>query len=112
MTSIPAGPLGEAPMSDDLDLAQSVAGEEDPGASMDVASAGAPAGKSEQPAGRRGDEPSGAGRPMSPGDEAPAGTPGTGEDVCPDCGGSGQRAGGACPTCQGTGKVTIGIGGA
>lgn len=64
-----------------VDLATSVAGEEDPGASV------------------------------SPGDEAPAGTPGTGEKVCPDCGGSGQRAGRACPTCGGTGKVTAGVGG-
>lgn len=50
--------------------------------------------------------------PMSPGDEAPPGTPGTGEDVCPQCGGSGRVADGACPQCQGTGKVTRGIGGA
>ena len=40
-TSVPAAaPLGEAPMSDELDLAQSVAGEEDPGASLDLAAAG------------------------------------------------------------------------
>ena len=51
--------------------------------------------------------------PMSPGDEAPAGTPGTGENVCPACGGSGKSGGGAvCPTCSGTGKVTVGVGGA
>lgn len=61
-----------------IDLTESVAGEEDPGASM------------------------------NPGDEAPQGTQGTGEDVCPDCGG----AGGSCGTCQGSGKVTVGIGGA
>lgn len=35
-TTTPAGPLGQAPMSDDLDLAQSAAGEEDPGASIDM----------------------------------------------------------------------------
>ncbi|HMC17188.1 MAG TPA: hypothetical protein VKI18_16245 [Albitalea sp.] len=50
--------------------------------------------------------------PMSPGDEAPPGTPGTGEDVCPRCGGSGRLANGPCPECDGTGKVTRGIGGA
>jgi hypothetical protein len=110
--TVPAGPLGEAPMSDDLDPAQSVAGEEDPGASIDMAAASASSGRSDQPAGARGDQPSGAQRPMSPGDEAPAGTPGTGEDVCPSCGGSGQGARGICPVCQGTGKVTVGIGGA
>jgi DnaJ-class molecular chaperone len=92
-----------------IDLAESVAGEEDPGASIDIdqrASA-----KSGQPA-AGGRKPSGAQAPMSPGDEAPPGTPGTGEDVCPDCGGTGKRAGRDCPTCQGTGKVTVGIGGA
>jgi hypothetical protein len=75
-----------------VDLGSSVAGEEDPGASNEIGSA--------------------VKRPMSPGDEAPAGTPGTGEKVCPECGGSGRRAGGTCPTCGGTGKVTAGIGGA
>ncbi len=28
--------------------------------------------------------------PMNPGDEAPAGTPGTGEDMCPRCKGKGK----------------------
>jgi hypothetical protein len=69
-----------------LDLTESAAGEEDPGAGIET--------------------------PMSPGDEARPGTPGTGEDICPDCGGTGKRAGRDCPTCQGTGKVTAGIGGA
>jgi hypothetical protein len=112
MAKVSAGPLGEAPMSDDIDLAQSVAGEEDPGASIDLSAAAAAPGKSDQPAGKRGAQPSGAQAPMSPGDEAPAGTPGTGEDVCPNCGGSGRAANGACPVCGGTGKVTVGIGGA
>jgi len=49
---------------------------------------------------------------MNPGDEAPPGTPDTGENVCPDCGGSGRREGGECPTCGGTGKVIEAIGGA
>ena len=49
---------------------------------------------------------------MKPGDEAPAGTPGTGEDLCPICGGSGRDdAGQTCSECEGTGKVTAGIGG-
>ena len=48
-----------------------------------------------------------------PGDEAPAGTPGTGEALCRKCGGSGRADGGApCPECGGTGKVNVGIGGA
>jgi hypothetical protein len=50
--------------------------------------------------------------PMAPGDQAPEGTPGTGENVCPRCGGSGRVAAQTCPECQGTGKVIVGIGGA
>lgn len=49
---------------------------------------------------------------MNPGDEAPAGTPGTGEDLCPVCHGSGRIAGRACENCGGTGKIIRGIGGA
>lgn len=49
---------------------------------------------------------------QKPGDEAAAGTPGTGEALCPDCSGKGTRGGKPCPTCAGTGKVTKGIGGA
>ena len=50
--------------------------------------------------------------PMNPGDDAPAGTPGTGENVCPRCGGSGRvEPGATCPDCGGTGRVNQGIGG-
>ena len=49
---------------------------------------------------------------MAPGDEAPPGTPGTGEAVCRRCGGTGRVGGETCATCQGTGKVNVGIGGA
>jgi hypothetical protein len=49
---------------------------------------------------------------VAPGDDAPAGTVGTGDDVCPICHGSGKNAsGGQCPNCYGTGKITEGIGG-
>jgi hypothetical protein len=48
---------------------------------------------------------------MNPGDEAPPGTPGSGENTCPDCGGSGRLRDKTCETCAGTGKVTEGIGG-
>jgi hypothetical protein len=48
----------------------------------------------------------------APGDEAPPGTPGTGEAVCPKCAGSGRLGGADCPNCEGTGKVIRGIGGA
>lgn len=97
--------------SDPLDLTQSVAGEEDPGASIDLANVRRP-GASDQPAGQAPGQPSGAQPPLRPGDEAPEGTPGTGEDVCPRCGGSGKLGASDCPTCQGTGRVTVGIGGA
>jgi hypothetical protein len=67
---------------------ESVAGEEDPGASIDPTAS-------------------------RPGDEAPPGTPGTGEGICRECGGRGvTSAGESCPTCSGTGRVTVGIGGA
>jgi DnaJ-class molecular chaperone len=50
---------------------------------------------------------------MHPGDQAPEGTPGTGENVCPRCGGKGKLdSGDTCPECEGTGHVTTGIGGA
>ncbi|MBB5698319.1 hypothetical protein [Sphingomonas yantingensis] len=49
--------------------------------------------------------------PLRPGDQAEPGTPGTGENLCRDCGGSGQVDGGDCPTCDGTGRVIEGIGG-
>ena len=90
---------------DPLDLATSVAGEEDPGASIDLA---ASPGRGAPPAG----QPAGAQAPLRPGDEAPDGTPGTGENVCRRCGGSGRLGAADCPTCLGTGKVTAGIGGA
>lgn len=83
-----------------IDLSESVAGEEDPGASVDLAVRPAEASGAPTP------------RPMAPGDEAPPGTPGTGEDLCRTCGGSGQLNGGPCPECEGTGRVTRGIGGA
>jgi hypothetical protein len=48
---------------------------------------------------------------MRPGDQAPPGTPGTGEDICHTCQGRGIRDGRPCPECQGTGRVTVGLGG-
>ncbi len=50
--------------------------------------------------------------PPSPGDQAPPGTPGTGENICPACHGSGRIDTQACQNCGGTGKVVEGIGGA
>jgi hypothetical protein len=42
---------------------------------------------------------------MAPGDEAPPGTPGTGEDICPACGGSGRQDQHECENCLGRGRV-------
>ena len=65
---------------------------------------------------RSNDQPAGAdvapGSTLNPGDEAKAGTPGTGEDVCPVCHGQGKREGRACANCGGTGRVIKAIGGA
>lgn len=49
--------------------------------------------------------------PMKPGDEAPDGTPGTGDDLCPECHGKGTLDGKPCVTCAGTGTITRAIGG-
>ena len=49
---------------------------------------------------------------LNPGDQAEPGTPGTGENICPECSGSGKVGATACPNCGGTGKVVEGIGGA
>lgn len=49
---------------------------------------------------------------MNPGDAAPEGTPGTGEDVCPKCHGTGQIGSKPCTNCGGTGFIVEAIGGA
>jgi DnaJ-class molecular chaperone len=49
--------------------------------------------------------------PLKPGDQAPPGTPGTGENTCPKCRGTGKLDGKPCPNCRGTGKIIEGIGG-
>jgi len=48
---------------------------------------------------------------MNPGDDAVESTPGTGEDVCPVCGGTGTMGNAPCDNCGGTGRVIEGIGG-
>ena len=49
---------------------------------------------------------------MNPGDQAPPGSAGTGENICPKCGGKGSVHGQSCEHCGGTGKVIEGVGGA
>jgi len=45
---------------------------------------------------------------LKPGDEA---MPGTGDDVCPDCHGTGKLDGKPYATCAGSGTITRAIGG-
>lgn len=49
---------------------------------------------------------------MNPGDEVPPGSPDSGENICPECHGSGKAGEGDCENCGGTGKIIQGIGGA
>ncbi len=49
--------------------------------------------------------------PMAPGDEAPLGAPGTGQDICRKCAGTGEFGDRPCDDCAGTGWVNVGIGG-
>ena len=48
---------------------------------------------------------------LKPGDEAPADDPSAGENICPECDGSGKSEGADCPNCEGTGKIVEAIGG-
>jgi hypothetical protein len=47
----------------------------------------------------------------NPGDEAAPDTPQTGEDICPECNGSGKKADQTmCPNCGGTGVIVVNVG--
>ena len=47
---------------------------------------------------------------MNPGDEAPPGSPATGENLCRACGGAGLDTNDqACPECGGTGRVIVAV---
>jgi DnaJ-class molecular chaperone len=48
---------------------------------------------------------------MNPGDEVPAGTPSSGETICFDCNGSGQKDGSSCAACGGSGKIIESVAG-
>ena len=56
-------------------------------------------------------QPAGSNPTINPGDQAAPGTPGTGENVCPECKGSGQVNAAPCRTCGGTGVVIEGVSG-
>ena len=45
-----------------------------------------------------------------PGDEIPAGTPQSGENLCRRCKGTGQLKDKPCPDCAGSGKVVVLVG--
>ena len=47
----------------------------------------------------------------APGDVAAPGTPGTGENLCRHCNGTGELDGISCPVCDGTGKIVEGLAG-
>lgn len=49
---------------------------------------------------------------LNPGDDAAPDTPGTGEDSCPVCGGTGRVTDAPCANCGGSGRVVKAIGGA
>jgi hypothetical protein len=72
---------------------------------------GQPPSAAQGPAGASGPLPFASGDTSRPGDDAPAGAPGTGEGVCRRCGGSGRLGATGCPECSGTGRVTTAIGG-
>jgi DnaJ-class molecular chaperone len=45
-----------------------------------------------------------------PGDEVPAGTPQSGENICRLCKGTGRAQDRPCPDCGGSGKVVVLVG--
>jgi DnaJ-class molecular chaperone len=53
----------------------------------------------------------GGGSKLEPGDDAKPGTPGTGENLCPECNGAGRIGDVPCQNCGGTGIVVEGVGG-
>jgi DnaJ-class molecular chaperone len=52
----------------------------------------------------------GTGPVMRPGDEVAAGTPQSGEGLCPACSGRGSIDRRACEACGGSGAVTVTVG--
>lgn len=48
---------------------------------------------------------------LAPGDEAPPDEPSAGENICPECGGSGELSGESCRNCGGSGTVVEAVGG-
>jgi DnaJ-class molecular chaperone len=59
------------------------------------------------------DQPTAHDKPkLNPGDQASPGTPGTGENICPECKGTGQVDAHPCRNCGGSGKIIEGVGGA
>ena len=107
---MPASTASSPGADQEINLAsESVAGEEDPGASLDM-----PASASSSSSGG---SPGSGGAPetpdhLGPVQETPAETLFTGEKTCHECGGSGQFGASACPRCNGSGKLAVRQGGA
>jgi|GEM_PF-4444702 len=86
------------------------------GAALMLASAAAAARKRARPpraapdASLAAEHPAAGGAPRRPGDEAEAGSPQTGEGLCPTCSGQGAVGGRPCATCLGTGTVVVNVG--
>ena len=110
---MPASTASYPGADQEINLAsESVAGEEDPGASLDL-----PASASSSSSSSSGGSPGSGGAPAVPDlpdpvQETPAATPFPGEKTCRECGGSGQFGASACPRCNGSGKVAVRQGGA
>jgi len=83
---------------------QSVAGEEDPGASLSI-----PEESIDLTASQVVSTLPGA---INPSDKASEGTLGMSKGICRECGGSGRMANGPCASCDGSGKVNVSLIGA
>lgn len=49
-------------------------------------------------------------RQHTPDDDPEPGTPGTAEDTCPECSGTGKKGDKPCERCDGTGIIIQGVG--
>jgi len=97
------------PHSQAVDLAsESVAGEEDPGAALDMPES---AFHLQASGGSGCTQPFTLSDAIDPGDDAPVLARNTGESVCCECGGAGTITGALCLVCGGTGRVNTRSGG-
>ena len=88
---------------------ESVAGEEDPGAALDLLYPSTIRGAVVKSDASAGHSPSVDVLVLNPGDASASGTPGSEEAICRVCDGTEQNANAPCKTCGGTGKVNGGV---